>query len=69
MVLESFFNSIFGKAIEISPLFGLLLVSFIFTLIVTIIFKFATNQEFLKNSKKDLKRLGDELKEARKCPK
>jgi uncharacterized membrane protein (DUF106 family) len=68
MVLESFFNSIFGWAVEISPLTGVVVVAFVMTLLVTLIYKFMTDQEAMKNLKQEMKDLRKEIKLAAQDP-
>ncbi|MBT3691517.1 DUF106 domain-containing protein [Candidatus Woesearchaeota archaeon] len=68
MVLESFFNSIFGWAIDISPRTGIIVVSFVMTLVATLIHKFMTDQTLLKNIKEEMKQIRKEIKEAAQDP-
>jgi len=68
MVFDSFFNSIFGWAIEISPLVGIIVVSFVMTLVATLIHKFMTDQKLLKNNKEEMKQIRKEIKEAAQDP-
>lgn len=68
MVLDSFFNSIFGWAIESSPLWGLFVVSFILTFFVTLVYKFMTDQEALKSIKQEMKEIRKEMKEFKDDP-
>src|SRR3989338_4205577 len=63
MALDSFFNLIFGCAIDIDPLFGIAVVAFIFTLIVTLIYKYTTDQIFMKNVKGEIKDIQKQMKE------
>ena len=63
MVLESFFDLIFGWAVNISPLFGMIFISFILTLIVTLIYKYTTDQKSMKDLKDELKNLQKKMKE------
>ena len=55
-MLDSFFNAIFGKLIQWNPLGGLIVLCFILTLIITIIYKYTSNQ-------KEMRLLKDKLKE------
>lgn len=68
MVLESFFNSVFGWAVTMSPLTGVVVVAFTMTLLVTLIYKFMTDQEAMKNLKQEMKDLRKELKLAAQDP-
>lgn len=64
-MLDSFFNAIFGWAINISPAFGVFIVSIIMTLIVTIVYKYVTNQKKLKEMKEEMKVIRQEMKECK----
>jgi uncharacterized membrane protein (DUF106 family) len=64
-MLDSFFNSIFGWAIDIAPAFGVFVVSVVMTLIVTIVYKYVTNQTKLKEMKEEMKAIRKEMKEAK----
>lgn len=68
MALDSFFNSIFGWAIDISPLVGIIVVSFVMTLISTLIHKFMTDQKLLKGIKDDMKQIRKDIKAAAQDP-
>ncbi len=63
MVLESFFDVVFGWSVNINPLFGMIFISFILTLIVTLIYKYTTDQKSMKELKDDLKTLQNKMKE------
>jgi len=65
MVLDGFFNSIFGSLIGWSPLGGLVLISFIITIIVTVAYKYLTDQEVMKSLKAEMKELQKQVKEAK----
>ncbi len=68
MVLDSFFNFVFGWAISINSAFGLILISFIFTFLVTLAYKYFTDQDLMKQLKDDMKKLRKEMKEFRENP-
>ena len=65
MVLEGFFNTIFGKVIEASPLGGLVLVAFILTLLSSLAYKWLTDQEKMKSLKEELKEHQKMMKESK----
>lgn len=65
MVLERFFNTLFGWAIAISPLFGMILITFIMTLITTLAYKYFTDQYAVKNLREDMKKLQKEMKDTK----
>jgi uncharacterized membrane protein (DUF106 family) len=68
MVLDSIFNAAFGWAIEMSPLFGIIVISFTLTLFVTIVYKLTTDQETLRNIKQEMKNIRKEIKEVANDP-
>jgi uncharacterized membrane protein (DUF106 family) len=69
MVLENFFENTLGWAIEWSPLGGLVIISFLLTVLVTLVYKYMTDQELLKSIKKEMKDIRKEMKEFREDPK
>ena len=69
MALENLFNSTFGWSIEISPIFGLIFISFILTLLITLVYKYLTDQELMKTLKDDVKFLQKKMKEFKDNPK
>ena len=62
MVLDNFFNIIFGWTIKIGPLFGIIFISFLITLLSTLAYKYFTDQNALKLLKEDHKRIQEEMK-------
>ncbi len=62
MVLDSFFDSMFGSLIAWNPLWALIIISFGITLIITIAYKYLTNQEMMKKLKDDMKDHQKEIK-------
>tara|TARA_Y100000034_G_C6831793_1_gene375503 strand:- start:584 stop:1018 length:435 start_codon:yes stop_codon:yes gene_type:complete len=67
-MLDSFFNSIFGGLIGWSPLAGLLIISFLLTLLISLSYKWLTNQKELKEHKEEVTALQKELKELKNEP-
>src|SRR3989344_6433721 len=67
-MLDGFFNSIFGGIIDKSPLGGLVLVSFILTLLITVAYKYLTDQELMKSLKQEIKDFQKEMKEFKHDP-
>jgi uncharacterized membrane protein (DUF106 family) len=65
MVFDNFFNSIFGFLISWNPLGALIIISFLLTLLITIAYKYFTDQELMKSLKAELKSLQQEMKEAK----
>jgi len=65
MVLDNFFNTIFGSLISYNPLGALIFISFILTVLITVAYKYFTDQELMKSLKAELKSLQQEMKEAK----
>ena len=65
MGLSGFFEIIFGWAMNIDPTFGLFFITLIVALIVTLVYKFATNQKFMKETKQELKNMRKDMKKHR----
>lgn len=63
MVLDSFFDLMFKWAIEIDPLFGIIFIAFILTLLITLAYKYMTDQEFMKKTKQEIKDVQKEMKD------
>lgn len=62
-MLDSLFNGIFGGLIAWSPVGSLLVISVIMSLIVTLVYKWTTDQEVLKSLKAEIKELQKQMKE------
>jgi uncharacterized membrane protein (DUF106 family) len=69
MVFDNFFQGLFGWAINWNPVGGLLVICFILTLFITLVYKFMTDQKLLKTIKSDMKDLRKKMKEFRSDPK
>ena len=65
MVLDSFFNSIFGGLIAWNPIATLAIISFLLMLFATLIYKYFTDQEALKSIKQEMKEIQNEMKESK----
>ena len=65
MVLENLFDSAFGSFVSSAPLTFLLVTSFVISLIVTVAYKYFTNQEMMKALKEDITRIQKELKNSK----
>ena len=57
MVFDGFLNSIFGGFIAWNPLVALIVISFVLMLITTLIYKYFTDQEAMKNLKDEMKEI------------
>ena len=67
-MFEAVLNPVFAPLLNISPLFAIVIISFIITLLITLIHKFTTNQEVMKGLKKDMKDHQDEMKKHKDSP-
>ncbi|MEK6904214.1 MAG: EMC3/TMCO1 family protein [Nanoarchaeota archaeon] len=68
-MLESFFNAIFFFKDFMHPALSLSIIAVILTFLVTLVYKFTTNQEKMKDMKEELKILQDQMKEHKGDPK
>lgn len=63
MVLEGFFNAIFGVVTNnLSPRMSVIVISFLLTACITLVYKFFTDQKLLKATKDEIKKLQEEMK-------
>jgi len=67
-MFEAIVNPIFSPLLKLNPLLGIAIISFILTLLITLIHKFTTNQEVMKGLKKDMKDHQDEMKKHKDNP-
>jgi len=67
-MFDGFFNAIFGSIIAKSPLWGLILISFVLTLLITVAYKYLTDQELMKSLKKEMKDFQKEMKDFKDEP-
>ena len=67
-MFESFFNSIFTPLLSFSPFWTVFLIAFTISLVITVIYKFATDQRLMKELKTDMKKLQKEMKELKDHP-
>ena len=68
-MFEAIVDPILSPLLKLNPLLGIAIISFILTLLITLIHKFVTNQEVMKGLKKDMKDHQDEMKKHRDNPK
>ncbi len=68
-MFEAIVNPILSPLLKLNPLFGIIIISFILTLLITLIHKLVTNQDVMKGLKKDMKDHQDEMKKHRDDPK
>jgi len=62
-MLEGFFGTLFGPIMGLPQPVPIAIISFILTLLTTLIYKYATDQEVMKTLKADIKALQKEMKE------
>ncbi len=67
-MLDGILNSIFGSLIEWSPVVGLLVISFLLTLLISLSYKFLTDQKLMKEHKDEITQLQKEMKELKDNP-
>ena len=68
MVFENLLDPIFGPLLNLPSLWAIILLSFLISLVITLITKFATNQDLMKRLKEEMKELQKEAKELRSDP-
>ncbi|HHI03967.1 MAG TPA: DUF106 domain-containing protein, partial [Candidatus Woesearchaeota archaeon] len=68
-MFEAIVDPILSPLLKLNPLLGIAIISFILTLLITLIHKFVTNQEVMKGLKKDMKDHQDEMKKHKDNPK
>lgn len=68
MVFESFLNPIFNPLLGLHPALIIAIISFIATLIITLVYKYTTDQNLMKQLKSEMKELQKQAKELRAHP-
>ncbi len=66
MVFETLLDPIFSPLLNLPTLLAITLLSFLISLIITLIYKFATDQDLMKRLKEEMKELQKEMKDLRK---
>jgi uncharacterized membrane protein (DUF106 family) len=69
MVLESILNPIFMPLLGLGELWAIIIISLILAVIITIAYKYLTDQELMKTLKQDMKSLQKEVKALKHDPK
>lgn len=67
-MLDGFFNAVFGWIIDIGTPWSVIILSFIITLFITLVYKFTTNQVHMKEIKDKQKQYQKEMKELKHDP-
>ncbi|MBR9675787.1 DUF106 domain-containing protein [Candidatus Woesearchaeota archaeon] len=68
MVFDNLLNPVFNPLLSFPPLISILIISFLVTLIITIIYKLVTDQEVMRTLKADLKAFQAEMKKFKDNP-
>lgn len=68
MVLDNFFGAIFGPLLQLPPLAGIVVISFLLSLLLTLVYKWVTDQTLMKALKDELKELQVEMRKLSKEP-
>ncbi len=63
--LDIIFNPVLGWTLKLHPFFTILIISLVITLLITIVYKYTTNQKDMKQIKGDLKKYQKEMKETK----
>tara|TARA_Y100000310_G_scaffold325133_1_gene388135 strand:+ start:553 stop:1296 length:744 start_codon:yes stop_codon:yes gene_type:complete len=68
MVFDKLLDPIFNPLLNFGPLWALVIMSFIISLLIIIIYKYTTNQDLMKQLKDELKEIQKEMKDLRDQP-
>jgi len=68
MVFESVINPVFAPFLNLPTLWAVILLSFLISLIITLIYKYTTDQNLMKSLKDEMKELQKEIKELKSSP-
>ena len=68
MVLENFLNPVFSPLLNLPTLWAVILLSFLISLIITVVYKYTTDQNLMKQLKEEMKEFQREIKELKKEP-
>ena len=66
--INTFLSFLFGSLVGKSPLWGLIIISLIITLIVTLAYKYLTDQTLMKNHKEETKKRREDMKTHKDSP-
>src|SRR3989338_88502 len=68
MVFESVINPVFAPFLNLPTLWAVILLSFLISLIITLIYKYTTDQSLMKSLKDEMKELQKEMKGLKSTP-
>ena len=66
--INNVISPVFDPLLNLSPFFGILIISLVISVIVTFIYKWVTDQELMKTLKTDIKELQSEMKKFKQHP-
>lgn len=66
--LDPVLNVIFWPLLQIPPLLGIILISFVLSLLITLIYKWTTDQNLMKQLKTEIKEFQKQMKELKSNP-
>ena len=69
MVFDNLLNPVLGPLLKLPSLWAIVLLSFLISLIITLIYKFTTNQSLMKDLKEEMKAFQKQIKELKHDPK
>ena len=68
MVFENLLNPVFNPLLNLPTLWAVVILSFLISVIITLVYKYTTNQDLMKQLKDEMKEFQKEIKELRKEP-
>lgn len=68
-MFESLLNPIFGPLLKIPPLAAIVIISLVIAVLITLVYKWMTDQHLMRTLKEDMKKFQQEMKEFKKEPK
>ncbi|MBU0666242.1 MAG: EMC3/TMCO1 family protein [Nanoarchaeota archaeon] len=68
-MFENFLDPVFRPLLNLSFFWSILIISFMLTLLITLVYKYATDQHLMKKLKSEMKSLQNELKKFKNDPK
>ena len=68
MVFENLLNPVFDPLLNLPTLLAVVILSFLISLIITVVYKFTTDQNLMKGLKEEIKEFQKEVKELKKEP-
>src|SRR3989338_4828162 len=68
MVFENLLNPIFSPLLNLPTLWAVILLSFLISFVITLLYKYTTNQNLMKQLKEEIKEFQKELKSLKDSP-